>query len=56
MLAAGTPARRGFRRPEPPRGDTAKARRYFARLVELADQGSTRPELAEARAFLSANR
>jgi tetratricopeptide (TPR) repeat protein len=36
-------------------GDKAKARRYFARLVELAGQGSARPELAQARAFLAAN-
>ncbi len=36
-------------------GDKAKARRYFARLVELAGQGATRPELAQARAFLAAN-
>ena len=36
-------------------GDKAKARRYFARLVELAGEGATRPELAQARAFLAAN-
>src|SRR5712692_2429957 len=36
-------------------GDKAKARRYFTRLVELAGQGATRPELAQARAFLAAN-
>ena len=36
-------------------GDTAKARRYFARLVDLAGQGSGRPEVAQARAFLAAN-
>ena len=36
-------------------GDTAKAKRYFARLVELAGQGTTRPELTQARAFLAAN-
>ncbi len=36
-------------------GDQAKARRYFARLVEIAGQGSARPELAAARAFLAAD-
>jgi tetratricopeptide (TPR) repeat protein len=36
-------------------GDTAKAKRYFARLVELAGQAGIRPELARARAFLAAN-
>src|SRR5439155_285680 len=36
-------------------GDTAKAKRYFTRLVELAGQGAARPELAQARAFLAAN-
>jgi tetratricopeptide (TPR) repeat protein len=36
-------------------GETAKARRYFARLVELSGSGATRPELAQARAFLAAN-
>jgi tetratricopeptide (TPR) repeat protein len=36
-------------------GDTVKAKRYFARLVELAGQGTARPELARARAFLAAN-
>jgi tetratricopeptide (TPR) repeat protein len=36
-------------------GDTVKARRYFARLVDMAGQGEPRPELAEARKFLSAN-
>ncbi|PYM19392.1 MAG: hypothetical protein DMD78_25115, partial [Candidatus Rokuibacteriota bacterium] len=35
-------------------GDKAKARRYFAKLVELAGEG-TRPEIAQARAFLAAN-
>jgi len=35
-------------------GDKAKARRYFARLVELAGQGA-RPEVVQARAFLAAN-
>jgi uncharacterized protein HemY len=37
-------------------GDTAKARRYFTRLVELTGPEATRPELAQARAFLAANR
>ena len=36
-------------------GDQAKAKRYFARLVEVAGQGTERPELAQARAFLAAN-
>jgi len=36
-------------------GDTAKAKRYYARLVELAGQGTARPELVQARAFLAAN-
>jgi tetratricopeptide (TPR) repeat protein len=36
-------------------GDKAKARRYFTRLVDLAGQGTTRPEIAQARAFLAAN-
>src|SRR5260370_16278250 len=36
-------------------GDKAKARRYFAKLVEMAGQGTTRPELVQARAFLVAN-
>jgi predicted Zn-dependent protease len=36
-------------------GDTAKAKRNYARLVDMAGQGS-RPELAEARAFLAGNR
>ena len=35
-------------------GDTVKAKRYYARLVEVAAQ-STRPELTQARAFLAAN-
>ncbi len=36
-------------------GDKAKAKRYFGRLVEMADQGTARPELSQARAFLAAN-
>jgi len=36
-------------------GDIAKAKRYFARLVEVGGQGAGRPELAKARAFLAAN-
>jgi predicted Zn-dependent protease len=35
-------------------GDTARARRYYARLVELAGS-ATRPEIVEARAYLAAN-
>ena len=35
-------------------GDKAKARRYYAKLVEIAGEG-TRPEVAQARAFLAAN-
>src|SRR5215470_11271177 len=36
-------------------GDKLKARRYYAKLVAMADPGSTRPEAAQARAFLAAN-
>ena len=36
-------------------GDIGKAKRYFTRLVDIAGQGQPRPELAEARKFLSAN-
>jgi uncharacterized protein HemY len=36
-------------------GDLARAKRYFARLVDMAGQGDPRPELAEARKFLAAN-
>jgi tetratricopeptide (TPR) repeat protein len=36
-------------------GDKAKAKRYFARLVEIAGRGTARPELVQARAFLAAN-
>lgn len=36
-------------------GDKVKAKRYFARLVEIAGQGTARPELAQARAFLTEN-
>jgi tetratricopeptide (TPR) repeat protein len=36
-------------------GDKAKAKRYFARLVEIAGQGTARPEIAQARTFLTAN-
>jgi len=35
-------------------GDKAKAKKYYARLVEVAPQG-TRPELAQAKTFLAAN-
>jgi hypothetical protein len=37
-------------------GDTRKATRYFARLIEVAGQGDRRRELAEARAYLDAHR
>jgi tetratricopeptide (TPR) repeat protein len=33
-------------------GDTAKARQYYARLVEMAGKGDPRPELARARAAM----
>ena len=36
-------------------GDKAKARQSFAKLVEMAGQGTARPEIVQARAFLSAN-
>ena len=36
-------------------GDTAKAKRYFSRLVEVAGSGDTRPELTDARAYLARN-
>jgi tetratricopeptide (TPR) repeat protein len=36
-------------------GDRVKAKRYFAKLVEMAGQGAARPELGQARAFLAAN-
>jgi len=36
-------------------GDTAKAKRYFAKLVAMAGQGSPRPELVQARAYISAS-
>ena len=34
-------------------GDDTKAKVYYSRLIELADKGSKRPELAQARAFLA---
>jgi len=34
-------------------GDIAKAKRYFARLVEVGGEGPGRPEVAKARAFLA---
>src|SRR4029077_16034699 len=37
-------------------GDRVKAKRYFARLVEIAGNGAQRPELVRAHSFLSANR
>ena len=36
-------------------GDKAKARQSFAKLVEMAGQGTARPEVVQARTFLSAN-
>jgi predicted Zn-dependent protease len=37
-------------------GDRVKAKRDFTRLVEIAGNGAERPELVQARSFLSANR
>ena len=34
-------------------GDSAKAKRYFARLIELAGKGDSRPELDLAKAYLA---
>ena len=34
-------------------GDPAKARQYYAQLVELAGNGDPRPELARAKAYLA---
>ena len=36
-------------------GEQAKAKRYFTKLVDMAGQGTSRPELVQARAFLRAN-
>jgi tetratricopeptide (TPR) repeat protein len=36
-------------------GDKTKAKRSFTKLVEMAGQGAPRPEIVQARAFLSAN-
>ena len=36
-------------------GDKATARRYYGKLVALAAQGGPRPELTQAKAFLTAN-
>ena len=36
-------------------GDIAKAKRYFARLADMGGQADARPELTEARKFLTAN-
>jgi tetratricopeptide (TPR) repeat protein len=36
-------------------GDRAKARRNFTRLVDMAGQGTARPEVAQARAYLASN-
>ena len=37
-------------------GDKAKAKLYYARLIEVAGSGNARPELARARTFLAMNR
>ena len=34
-------------------GDAAKAKVYYSRLIELAEKGSKRSEVAQARAFLA---
>jgi len=36
-------------------GDQAKAKRYFTKLVDMAGQGTPRPEVVQAGAFLRAN-
>jgi hypothetical protein len=36
-------------------GDAGAAKRYFTRLVEVAGDGTSRPELAQARAYLAAH-
>ena len=36
-------------------GDTAKARKYYAQLLELAGSGEARPELAQAKAYVARN-
>lgn len=36
-------------------GDNVKAKRYFARLVELAGKGEPRPEIENAKAYLAKN-
>ena len=36
-------------------GDNAKAKRYFARLVDLAGKGDPRPEIEQAKAYLAKN-
>jgi tetratricopeptide (TPR) repeat protein len=37
-------------------GDKAKAKQYFARLVDMAGRDAERPELVQARTFLAAKR
>lgn len=37
-------------------GDAAKAKKYYARLVEIAGNGSGRPELSRARTYIVSNR
>jgi len=36
-------------------GNALKAKQYYARLIEIAGQGSSRPELSRARTFVAAN-
>jgi len=36
-------------------GDSAKAKQYFARLVEMAGKGEPRADVAKARAYLASN-
>jgi tetratricopeptide (TPR) repeat protein len=36
-------------------GDKAKAKQYYARLVEMAGKGEARPETGTARAYLASN-
>ena len=55
-LATGTIAMaRGAAQAAAESGDNAKAKRYFARLVELAGKGDPRLEIDNAKAFLAKN-
>jgi uncharacterized protein HemY len=36
-------------------GNTAKAKQYFSRLVEMAGSGGSRAEVGSARAYLARN-